>query len=91
VWVSVRSHVGREQETPMAVSANLDTQLDKEWESKSLTEILEAPVSALAGVTDADGDRLREAFNIRTVADLGSNNYFRSAYAMTMLADTGGK
>jgi hypothetical protein len=75
----------------MAVTANLDAQLDKEWESKTLGEILKAPVSALAGVTDADGDRLREAFNIKTVADLGRNKYFRSAYAMTMLAETGGK
>jgi hypothetical protein len=75
----------------MTVTANLDTALDKDWESKSLNEILKAPVSALAGVTDADGDRLREAFNIKTVADLGRNKYFRSAYAMTMLADLGGR
>jgi len=38
----------------MPVSANLDAILDKEWESKRLEEILEAPVSALAGVSDVD-------------------------------------
>jgi hypothetical protein len=75
----------------MPVTTNMDAQLDKEWESKSLSEILKAPVSALAGVSETDGDRLREAFNIKTVADLGRNKYFRSAYAMTILADAGSK
>jgi hypothetical protein len=71
----------------MPVMANLDTQLDKAYEDKTLDEVLKAPVSALAGVTDADGAHLRDAFGIKTVADLGKNKYFRAAYAMTMLAD----
>ena len=33
----------------MAVSADLSKYLDKAYESKSLTEILASPVSALAG------------------------------------------
>ncbi|WP_131744972.1 hypothetical protein [Frankia sp. Cppng1_Ct_nod] len=75
----------------MPISANLDTQLDKSWENKSLSEVLGAPVSALAGVTDEDGKLLNQAFNIKTVSDLGKNKYFRAAYALTMLSDTGGK
>ena len=38
-------------EVDMAVEANLDAFLDKEWESKSLAEVLKAPVSALQGVS----------------------------------------
>ena len=48
----------------MPVSANLDALLDKEWENKSLEEILKAPVSALAGVSDGDAAALQQAFNV---------------------------
>ena len=36
----------------MAVSANLDKKLDKAYENSSLAEILDAPPSALAGLTE---------------------------------------
>ena len=71
----------------MAVSADLAKLLDKEWEDKSLEEILKAPVSALAGVSDGDADALKQAFNVKTVADLGKNKYFRAAQAMSLLGD----
>ena len=70
----------------MAVSIDLAKALDKAWEEKSLEEILAAPVSALAGVTDADGDLLKQAFGIKTVADLGSNKYFAVAGVLVELA-----
>lgn len=66
----------------MAVSADLSKYLDKAYESKSLDEVLAAPVSALAGVTDADAEHLRAAFGIKTVADLGKNKHFTAAQAM---------
>lgn len=60
----------------MAVSADLSKYLDKTYEDKTLAEVLAASVSALAGVTDADAKHLAAAFNIKTVAGLGSNKYF---------------
>ena len=36
----------------MAVSIELSKKLDKEYESKTLAEILNAPPSALAGLTE---------------------------------------
>ena len=69
----------------MAVSADLSKYLDKQYESSSLEEILAAPVSALAGVTEDDAEALRVAFRIRTVADLGKNKYFLAAQAMLQL------
>jgi hypothetical protein len=69
----------------MAVSADLSKYLDKAYESKSLTEILNAPVSALAGVTDDDAELLRKAFRIKTVGDLGKNKFFLAAQAMLQL------
>ena len=69
----------------MAVSADLSKYLDKAYESSSLTEILNAPVSALAGVTDDDAELLRKAFRIKTVGDLGKNKFFLAAQAMLQL------
>ncbi len=69
----------------MAVSADLSKYLDKEYENKKLDEILSAPVSALAGVTDEDAEALKRAFRIKTVADLGKNKYFLAAQAMLQL------
>ena len=75
----------------MAVSVNLDALLDKAYESSSLQEILDAPVAALAGVSDADAEALKSAFNIKTVRDLGKNKYFAAAVALYDLSQTGAK
>jgi hypothetical protein len=75
----------------MAVSADLAQFLDREWEDKTLSEILEAPVSALQGVSEGDADALRRAFDVKTVADLGRNKFFRAAQALTLLGEAGAK
>lgn len=71
----------------MALSVNMSKALDKAWEDKSLAEILDAPVSALAGVTDADAEKLNAAFGIKTVRDLGSNKYFATAGVLVALSN----
>jgi hypothetical protein len=67
------------------VTADLSKYLDKAYESSTLEEILAAPVSALAGVTEDDAEDLKRAFRIRTVGDLGKNKYFLVAQAMLQL------
>ncbi|MEV0395656.1 hypothetical protein [Polymorphospora rubra] len=71
----------------MAVTADLAKLLDKSYEDKELAELVDAPVAALAGVTDNDAKLLREALNIKTIGDLGRNKYFRAATALVTLAD----
>ncbi len=75
----------------MAISADLGQFLDREWEDKSLTEILKAPVSALQGVSEGDAEALRSAFNVKTVGDLGKNKFFRAAQALALLGEAGAK
>ncbi len=70
----------------MAVSVTLDKALDKAYEDKSLKEIVDAPVAALAGVSGGDAERLAAAFGIRTVRDLGTNKFFLAAQALVALA-----
>jgi hypothetical protein len=72
----------------VAVSADLAKVLDKAYEDKNLAELTDAPVSALAGVTDADAKLLGEAFNIKTIGDLGRNKYFRAAAAIVDLTNS---
>ncbi|MFF0684465.1 hypothetical protein ACFYVW_38600 [Streptomyces tendae] len=66
-------------------SIDLDNVLDKAWADKSLPEILAAPVAALKGVSDRDGELLDEAFGVKTVADLAELKYVRWAQALAAL------
>ena len=69
----------------MAVSADLASQLDKAYENMNVTEILDAPVAAISGVSEGDAEKLAAAFNIKTVRDLGNSKYFRLAAALADL------
>lgn len=69
----------------MPVSFEMKKALDKEYENKTLKEVLDAPVSALAGVTDGDAEHLKAAFNIKTVRDLGRNKFFAVAGVLVAL------
>ncbi|WP_067653207.1 hypothetical protein [Nocardia harenae] len=74
----------------MAVTVSLDKALDKAFEDKSLQEILAAPPSALAGLTEAADQKLLDVLKIKTIADLGNNKYFRLAAALVDLAEREG-
>jgi hypothetical protein len=53
---------------------NINKAVDKAYESKSLKEIADAPVSALQGVSEGDAQLLEQAFKVRTVRDLAGLN-----------------
>jgi hypothetical protein len=69
----------------MPITADLAKTVDKAYHDKSLTEIVDAPVAALTGVSEGDAELLKKAFNIRTVGDLGRSPYFRTAAALVAL------
>ncbi|MFE0581071.1 MULTISPECIES: hypothetical protein [unclassified Streptomyces] len=66
-------------------SIDLDKVLDKAWADKSVAEVLAAPVDALKGVSERQGDLLKEAFGIKTVADLADLKFARWAQALAAL------
>jgi hypothetical protein len=70
----------------MAITVDLDKVLDKAFESSSPAELVDAPVSALAGVSAGDAELLQKAFNIKTIGDLAGNKYFRAATAIAEIA-----
>jgi hypothetical protein len=69
----------------MAVSVDLTKALDKAYENKSLKEILDAPPSALAGLTEKHDAALKEALGVTTVLQLGANKYFAVAGVLVAL------
>jgi len=67
---------------------NINKALDKAYETKTLTEILDSPVDAIAGISAGDAVKLKEAFNITTVRQLATNKYFLWAQAIAALEKT---
>jgi hypothetical protein len=69
----------------MGVQIDLSKALDKAYENLSVTEILDAPPSALAGLTEKHDAVLAEALGITTVRQLGSNKFFALAGVLVAL------
>lgn len=70
----------------MAVTVNLNAVLDPPYQSSSLTDLVDAPVHALSGVSEEEAAGLEQAFGIRTIGDLAANTFVRAAVAITELA-----
>ncbi|MFJ3932002.1 MULTISPECIES: hypothetical protein [unclassified Streptomyces] len=66
-------------------STDLSGVLDKAWADKPLGEVLAAPVAALKGVSERDGELLKEAFGVESVADFAELKYARWAQALAAL------
>ncbi|MCL2184958.1 MAG: hypothetical protein FWB86_03765 [Treponema sp.] len=64
----------------------INNALDKAFEGKSFKELADAPVSALQGVSDGDAEKLKAAFNVKTIRDLATLKYVLWAQAITTLA-----
>lgn len=71
----------------MAVSVNLDALLDPEFQNSDLATLVNAPVSALSGVSDEEAEGLRLAFGIETIGDLADNTFIRAAVAIREMAN----
>ena len=74
----------------MAVRANLGKALDRAYEDKTVKEILDAPPSALAGLTERHDQVLKDTFGIDTIRELGSNKYFALAGVLVALENKEG-
>ena len=60
--------------------------MDKAFEQKEFADLVDAPVDALQGVSAKDAELLKQAFNIKTIGDLGRNKFFLAARAIVDLA-----
>ena len=60
--------------------------MDKPYEGMTFKELANAPVDAISGISENDGQLLKEAFNVKTVSDLANLKYVRWAQAICALA-----
>jgi hypothetical protein len=67
--------------------AGIASKFDKAYETLPTEELAQAPVAALEGVSESDAEHLKAAFNIKTVADLGTNKFLLWAQAVAKLAE----
>lgn len=65
---------------------NINKILDKAYEGKSFKELVDAPVSAIAGISDEGGKVLEQKFKIKTIGDLAKFKYAKIAEAIVELA-----
>jgi antitoxin component HigA of HigAB toxin-antitoxin module len=55
---------------------------DKAYEQKEFSELADAPIDALAGISKSDADTLKKALNIETIRDLAENKFVLAAQAV---------
>mmetsp|Transcript_20927 Transcript_20927/g.32211 ORF Transcript_20927/g.32211 Transcript_20927/m.32211 type:complete len:216 (-) Transcript_20927:1000-1647(-) len=70
---------------------NIDQALDKDYETQSFQVVLEAPVSALQGITDEKAETLWKTLGVHTVKDLANLKYFHWAESIVTLGKYEGK
>ena len=68
------------------MSLNLNKLVDKAYETKTINELLDAPPSALEGLTPKHDELLAE-LKIKTLRDLANWKYATKARALLALAD----
>jgi hypothetical protein len=67
--------------------SGVDSKLDKAYQGKTVEELADAPVAALAGVSEGAADLIKQALGIKTIRQLGTNQYFLAAQAIAKLAE----
>ena len=63
---------------------------DKEYEDKSIEELVNAPVSVISGVSESDAADLKKAFGIDTVEDFATNKYVVLAQGINCFSECSG-
>lgn len=66
--------------------ANIEKFMDKAFEQKEFSELVDAPVDALQGLSEGDAEKLQAALNIKTIGDLATNKFVLWAQAIHNLS-----
>jgi hypothetical protein len=66
---------------------DINKALDKAYEQKTFKELVDCPVDALQGVSAGDAEKLKEAFNVKTIKDLATLKYVRWAQAIVTMSE----
>lgn len=67
--------------------ADISAYLDKAFEGKEFSDLADAPIDALAGISAGDAEAIKKALGIQTIRGLAESKYVRVAQAIVALAD----
>jgi hypothetical protein len=68
------------------VTAIREKYLDQQYRETSWSNVAQAPIWAINGVSREDGEYLKRAFYIETIQDLAENKFIRIAQTIVSLA-----
>jgi hypothetical protein len=66
---------------------NIETIVDDKFTTKCFRELVEAPISALRGVSPSDARALSQAFGVNTIGELADLRFVKWANAIKTLAE----
>jgi predicted RecB family nuclease len=66
---------------------NIETIVDEKFTTKCFRELVEAPISALRGVSASDARALSQAFGVNTIGELADLRFVKWANAIKTLAE----
>ena len=66
--------------------ADITRFFDKAYEQQEFSELAEAPIDAIAGISKGDAQALAQALRIKTIRDLAENKYVLIAQAVVALS-----
>jgi hypothetical protein len=66
---------------------NIDSIVNESFHEKCFRELVEAPITALRGISDKQAESLEQCFGVRTVGDLATLRIVRYARAIKMMAE----
>jgi hypothetical protein len=67
--------------------ADIGRFLNLGWDGREFTDLAEAPIAAIQGLSKEDAEALRKALSVTTVRDLATNKYVLVAQAIVALSD----
>jgi hypothetical protein len=65
---------------------NINKAVDKAYENKSITEVLDAPLSAFQGLSERQAELLTKSFRVKTIRKLGQLKVFHKAMVIYFMA-----
>jgi hypothetical protein len=66
---------------------NIESIVDDKFTTKCFRELVEAPISALRGVSQADARAMSQAFGVNTIGELADLRFVKWACAIKTLAE----
>jgi hypothetical protein len=67
---------------------NINKAVIKEYHSKNLKEIANAPIHALSGISPDGAEKIGDILGVSTIKELANNKFIKWAIAITNLEDS---